>query len=211
MTVLIGFLRLGSISDQTIGGAISVAYHGTGANYNVLSQYVVEMELMHASGEIKKYTPTSSEFPALLCSLGCLGVILSVKLQCERAFHLEHVEHGARLDDVLQSLDVYVKSSDHFRMFWYPHTDFVQCISATRTNKPVRPRQPSWFMDRFVGYYLLEFLYWIGIYISFIIPIINYLYYKLAAVHKEFVDVSYRVFNFDCLFKQYAFESAIPM
>lgn len=66
-------------------------------------------------------------------------------------------------------------------------------------------------MDRFVGYYLLEFLYWIGIYFSFIIPIVNYFYYKLAADRKDSVDVSYKMFNFDCLFKQYAYESAIPM
>lgn len=66
-------------------------------------------------------------------------------------------------------------------------------------------------MDRFVGYYLLEFLYWIGIYVSFIIPLVNYFYYKLAAERKDFVDTSYKIFNFDCLFKQYCFEAAIPM
>lgn len=129
--------RLGSISDQTIAGAISVAYHGTGINYNVLSAYVVELEVMLASGETRIYSSQSNpdDFNAMLCSLGCLGVILNVKLQCEKSFRLEQIEFGAKLEDVLQSLDVYVKSSDHFRMFWYPHTEFAICYSATRTDK----------------------------------------------------------------------------
>lgn len=128
---------LGSIGDQTIAGAISVAFHGTGIEFNVLSAYVLEVDMMLASGEIKTYSATSNSdvFKAVLCSLGCLGVMVSVKLQCEPCFRLEQIEYGAKLDDVLQSLDVYVKSSDHFRMLWYPHTDYVICYGAKRTDK----------------------------------------------------------------------------
>lgn len=151
---------MGSISDQTIAGAISVAYHGTGIKYNVLSAYVLEVEIMLASGELRTYSVSKSlskskkskkvdndedenenadddnnEFNAIVCSMGCLGVIVSVKLQCEKSFRLEQIEVGAKLEDVLQSLDVYAKSSDHFRMFWYPHTEFAVCYSATRTDK----------------------------------------------------------------------------
>lgn len=56
-------ISLGSISDQTIGGAISTAFHGTGSNFRVLSDYVTEMEVMLASGEIKSYNKQSEEFP----------------------------------------------------------------------------------------------------------------------------------------------------
>ena len=127
---------MGSISDQTVGGAVSVAYHGTGVNYTVLSGYVLELDLMLASGEIRTYSAsTSTEFGAVLCSLGCLGLILSMKLQCEPLFHLEQIEYTTQLEYALETLDVHVKASDHFRMFWYPHTDFVQCIGASRTRK----------------------------------------------------------------------------
>ena len=93
--------------------------------------------MMLASGEIKTYSKMSNseEFGAVLCSLGCLGIILSVKIQCEPAFKLEQIEYPAKLEDVLQSLDSYTKSCDHFRMLWYPHTDYVLCYSASRTEK----------------------------------------------------------------------------
>jgi hypothetical protein len=36
---------------------------------------------------------------------------------------------------MLQSLDVHMKSSDHFRMFWYPHSDDVMVYNVSRTTK----------------------------------------------------------------------------
>jgi FAD/FMN-containing dehydrogenase len=131
------FSVLGSISGQTIAGAVSVGFHGTGLNYGNISSYVIEIEIMLASGEIRTFSRTSNsdQFPAVACSLGCLGVILSVKVQCEPLFRLEQVEYGAKLDDMLANLDVHLKSSDHFRMLWYPHTDYVSCYSAKRTDK----------------------------------------------------------------------------
>ncbi|CAF0725327.1 unnamed protein product [Brachionus calyciflorus] len=204
---------LGSISDQTIAGAVCVGYHGTGISYGILSNYVREIEMILASGKIKTYSKTqnSEEFGAVLCSLGCLGVILTVTIECEPAFKLEQIEFPAKLEDVLHSLDSYKKSSDHFRMLWYPHTDHVLCYSASRTNKTVNPRKFNWIKDRIIGYYILEFLFYIATFFNFLIPYINLIYFKIFSSRKEYVDRSYNVFNFDCLFKQYAFESAIPI
>jgi len=128
---------LGSISDQTIAGAIAVGYHGTGIKYGVINNYVLEIDLMLANGEIRTYSRMShsEHFPAVLFSLGCFGIILAVKIQCEPAFNLEQIEFPAKLDDVLQSLDSYLNSSDHFRAFWYPHTENVMCYSISRTSQ----------------------------------------------------------------------------
>lgn len=204
------FSVLGSISDQTIGGAISTAYHGTGLNFTVISDYVTEIDMLLASGEVKSYNRQSEIFPALLCSLGCLGIILNVTIQCEPAFRLEQIEYGAKLEDILSSLDQNINSSDHFRAFWYPHTDNAICYHASRTNKEITKKPKNWFMDIFVGYYLLEFLYWIGTFVKSIIPLINRFYFRLAKERNVSCDISYKIFNFDCLFKQYAFECAIP-
>ena len=48
---------------------------------------------------------------------------------------MEQIEFPAKLDDVLQSLDSYLNSSDHFRAFWYPHTENVMCYSISRTSQ----------------------------------------------------------------------------
>ena len=44
--------NLGSISDQTIGGAISTATHGTGARFGSLSSFVTALQVMDADGKL---------------------------------------------------------------------------------------------------------------------------------------------------------------
>ena len=58
--------------------------------------------MLLASGEIQTYSKekNSDLFPAVLCSLGCLGIILTATIQCEKAFRLEQIEYPAKLDDV---------------------------------------------------------------------------------------------------------------
>ena len=58
--------------------------------------------MLLASGEIKTYSreKNADVFPAVLCSLGCLGIILTAKIQCEKAFQLEQMEYPAKLEDV---------------------------------------------------------------------------------------------------------------
>lgn len=166
---------------------------------------------MLASGEIRTYSDRNDELKAVLCSLGCLGIILSVTVQCEPVFKLEQTEFPAKLEDVLSSLNAYTNSAEHFRMLWYPHTDYVLCYGASRTDKQLDPRKFNWFKDRLIGFYLLEFLFYIATFFTFLIPFINTFYFKMFSSRKQFVDRSYNVFNFDCLFKQYAFECAIPI
>ncbi len=112
---------------------------------------------------------------------------------------------------VLQSLEVHTLASDYFRAFWYPHTDNVMVYHASRTNDEITKRSSNWFKNILIGYYLLEFLYYVGTFLPSIIPLINRTYFKLFSNRKQYVDKSYKVFNFDCLFKQYAYEAAIPM
>jgi FAD/FMN-containing dehydrogenase len=77
---------------------------------------IVEVEMMLASGEIKCYNQSSDEFPAILCSLGCLGVILSMTVQCEKKFKLEQIEYCGRLEDV--------KLFGNFLEIWFSSTFF---------------------------------------------------------------------------------------
>jgi L-gulonolactone oxidase len=113
---------------------------------------------MDATGTVRKYSKSDNledEFNAVVVNLGSLGIILSIKIQCEKAFNLEQIEYPAKLEHVrifqirkiksstnmnivekmLQSLDVHMKSSDHFRMFWYPHSDDVMVYNVSRTTK----------------------------------------------------------------------------
>ncbi len=95
---------LGLISEQSIAGAISTGTHGSGRHS--LSHYVAAVRLATydpASGEPTIRTiPGGPELAAARCSLGCLGVILSVKLPVRPQYFLEeHLREYRTLDQVL--------------------------------------------------------------------------------------------------------------
>ena len=57
---------------------------------------------MTADGDVITVSRDTDEttYLAACLSLGALGVILSVKVQCEPAFHLEQIRYGARREKV---------------------------------------------------------------------------------------------------------------
>jgi L-gulono-1,4-lactone dehydrogenase len=95
---------VGFITEQTIAGAISTGTHGSGRHS--LSHYVIGVRVArydHQTGDAVIVDITDgNELRAARCSLGCLGVILSVTMQCRPKYLVEeHFREYEHLDDVL--------------------------------------------------------------------------------------------------------------
>jgi len=206
--------NLGSISDQTIAGAISTGTHGTGISFGILATMITSLEVITADGSLVGCSEkiNGELFKAALCSLGCLGIIVTVTLKVEKAFKLHAIQAPSKLQDVLKDLDKLVKENQHFRFWWFPHTQNVITWAANRTEKRSVPILENWFQDRFLGYHLLEFLLYLSTFVPSSVPSLNTAYFQLLfSKLNEKVDQSFKVFNFDCLFKQYVTEWAIPI
>jgi hypothetical protein len=101
---------IGFITEQTIAGAISTGTHGTGRHS--LSHYVIGLRLArydHQTGDAIIVDITDGdELRAARCSLGCLGVILSITMQCRLKYVIEeHFREYEQLDDVLAAENEY--------------------------------------------------------------------------------------------------------
>ena len=97
---------LGLITVQTIAGAISTGTHGSGRNS--MSHYVEEVRLARyddSTGQaIIEEVSAGEQLLAARCSLGSLGIILSVKLRCRAQYNVqEHFTESRRLADVLDA------------------------------------------------------------------------------------------------------------
>jgi L-gulonolactone oxidase len=87
------------------------------------------------------------ELRAARVSLGALGVLTELTLQCVPAFTLRGVDAQAPLDQVLGSLDALADGARHFEFYVFPHTD----VALTRTNEIVdAPPAPPSRAARFV-------------------------------------------------------------
>ena len=95
---------VGLIDEQTAAGATATATHGSGKNS--LSHYITAVELAHfdnATGEPKITRIDSGvELQAARCSLGLMGVILSITFRCCPSYRIEeYTEVHSTLESVL--------------------------------------------------------------------------------------------------------------
>jgi L-gulonolactone oxidase len=125
--------NLGSVSEQTVGGAIATGTHGTGIRLGSLSTLVRNVRLVKADGSVLDLSRTDGDvFEAARLHLGCLGVVTQVTLRCEPAFCLREKVFSVRFDDVLETIPSLVDRYDHVKLWWLPHTDEVQVITMRR-------------------------------------------------------------------------------
>ncbi|XP_065293311.1 L-gulonolactone oxidase-like isoform X1 [Dermacentor albipictus] len=214
----LALMSLGAVSDITLGGAIATGVHGSGLKYGIFSTQVLELELITSTGQRLCCSETENKevFWAACCGLGSIGIVITATVQCEPAFRLREVRYSCELQQVLENLDVHLQSSDHFRCLWYPHSDTAVCFHLTRTNEEIT--KPSflervyyWIVEYAFGYYAMEFLLYLSTWFPSWVPWLNKLFLNIVfAPRRQRVDVSYRVFNYECRFKQHVNEWSIP-
>lgn len=95
---------VGFITEQTIGGAIATGTHGSGRHS--LSHYVVEARVARydeSTGQaVIERVAQGDALRAIRCSLGCLGVIVSVTMRCRHQYDVEErFEEYATVEQVL--------------------------------------------------------------------------------------------------------------
>lgn len=115
---------LGDIDRQTIAGAISTGTHGSGRNFGSISNQIRALEMVLADGSVVTCSPSERPelFAAARVSIGALGVITKVTLQCVPLFAMRAIDASMPLDQTLSELDGLVANNDHFEFFWFPHT-----------------------------------------------------------------------------------------
>lgn len=208
--------NLGDIDRQSISGAISTGTHGTGAQFGGIATQVVGATLVTADGEllVVDENQNSELLPAVALGLGALGILVEVTLQCVPAFLLHAVELPEDLGEVLDALDARVAASDHFEMYWFPHTD--RAMTKTNTRLPeseVRhalPRVGKWVDDVVVGNGLHQLACSVARTLPSTVPAIGRASVRLWG-NREFTDLSHRVFATERSVRFREMEYALPV
>ena len=124
----------GDIDVQSLAGAISTSTHGTGIEWTGFAGTVTALSLVDASGTAREYSldDNADLLRLVTVSLGALGIVAEVEMQCVDAFDLLAVEGTDNIDDVLDTWEERTRSVDHFEAFWFPHTDRAMVKRNTR-------------------------------------------------------------------------------
>ncbi|KAJ7062663.1 hypothetical protein C8F01DRAFT_1023710 [Mycena amicta] len=123
--------NVGSISDQTLGGIVTTASHGSGITFASMSADVLALTLLLADGSVVSCSRAerSDLFIATLCGLGSTGIILTIQLQVEPAFRLKDEQCLRTFEDLVDNFETLVRSAEHVRFWWIAATHTVKCKS----------------------------------------------------------------------------------
>jgi FAD/FMN-containing dehydrogenase len=111
--------NLGSITEQSIAGAITTGTHGTGIKLGNLATSIVGMKMVTGSGDLITIKETDTLLlDAARVSLGALGIITQVTIQCLPMYNLEHTTYVCKFDDVIDKLDILNQENERFLLWW---------------------------------------------------------------------------------------------
>lgn len=126
--------NLGRVTVQSIAGATATGTHGTG-HTPTLASFITEVEILLSDGNL--HTISSEESPDYLSaarlSLGCLGIIYSVKLQCEPRFLLEDKCYLCEFDNAFKNYEKHLQENEHWMFEWNPYNGKALCYAWNRT------------------------------------------------------------------------------
>lgn len=134
-----GLNSLGSISEQTISGAISTATHGSSVYYGNLSTTITYLDLvlpLPSAPLIRVSNESQPEvFKAALCGLGAIGVIVRLGLRVEKRFRLEEECSTMRIEEFLNKWKKVAESAEYVRTWWFPQVGEVKVSRMRKTTK----------------------------------------------------------------------------
>ncbi|MCH8163901.1 MAG: FAD-binding protein, partial [Proteobacteria bacterium] len=168
--------NLGHISEQSVAGAISTATHGTGIKYGNLSTQVVGIRLIKADCSVCDLDENDGEiWQAVRVSLGCLGIISEVTIQCVDAFFLEENTYTLPFEEAMDKMLDLVNSNDHVKFWWFPHVNYVYVFCQNRTDKQEKRISffERWFENSFLAIFLFSSMLKTGMLFPKLIPGIN--------------------------------------
>ncbi len=148
-------------AGATIGGAVSVGAHGSGPRLCNLSAHITAVGLITADGVLRRVTAEADPelFGAARLSLGALGVVSHVELECELARPLRVRRFKSALEDTLARLPELRAHATQLSFEWFPGTGVTRVHSAMATEAQPRTEAASatgreWLM-RNAGHWLL--------------------------------------------------------
>jgi FAD/FMN-containing dehydrogenase len=143
-TPSLGLKNLGSITAQSIAGAIATGTHGTGVTFGSLSTQVVGVCLIDGQGYSQTYTDASAGdyLSAARVSLGALGVVTEVTLECVRCYRLEFTAYLTTFDYMLNNLDNLVQNNARVTFWWFLEPGFLRHRVVVMTKNPLADDHP---------------------------------------------------------------------
>jgi FAD binding domain/D-arabinono-1,4-lactone oxidase len=151
----------GGTDHQTLAGLISTGTAPASSRHALydLLDWVELVALDPATGRAveRRISRGDADFPAVVCSLGLLGVLTRVRFRLVDELYFSVVQKIVGLDDVLADLDATSSLYDFWRVNWAPKSEKALLWAATEVPREASKADGDYSTDR--SEHLLDVLF----------------------------------------------------
>jgi L-gulono-1,4-lactone dehydrogenase len=162
----LALVQMGGYDEQTVGGVISTATHGSGMKFGPIADYIVSLDIVASGGRVHRIEPADGPtdparfaarhpdwqlhqndqwFDAARVGVGCLGVVYAAVLRVRELFYLKEVRYLRPWSTVRRELldGGVLRDHEHYEVYLNPHPTLPggdhQCLITTREEVPKPP------------------------------------------------------------------------
>jgi FAD/FMN-containing dehydrogenase len=115
----LGLANIGSITEQSIAGAISTGTHGTGLTLGSIGTQIIGARLIDGTGNIVTITETDVDLlNAVRLNLGALGIITELTIQCVADYDLEFAAYWHKFDAIVDQMETLAQQNTRVKFWW---------------------------------------------------------------------------------------------
>lgn len=114
------------LESVRFGGLIATGSHGSGWNNPTLSDLVHAIEVVTASGDLRKFEAgavSDDVMNAVRLNLGMFGIMVRITMNVQKSWIVHARDQRLPAEYVLQDLRHLVESHDNLDLFWWPFSD----------------------------------------------------------------------------------------
>jgi FAD-linked oxidoreductase len=117
-----------AIDWPTVAGALATGTHGSGMAFGNLASLVTGLRLVLADGSVRVCSREQHAdlFDAARVSLGALGVVTHVELQCVDHYRLKVTSQRASFGETLTRLTELRRDHRNLELHWFPYAGIVR-------------------------------------------------------------------------------------
>jgi len=150
--------QMGGFDGQTLAGVVSTSTHGSGVKFGPFPDFVRSLDLVDGTGRRRRIEPADGPtdpaafsaarpewsldqrddwFDAVICAMGCIGLIVSLIIQVGPSFELTEVRRLSTWKEVRAELESgALRRHEHYEVYVNPYArkgkGSNRCIVTTR-------------------------------------------------------------------------------
>ena len=149
----------GAITKQSLAGAISTATHGSGKT-GTLASFVTNVQLLTADGNVRNFSATENSelFNATRTSMGTLGIMTELTVQCEPLFKVQRETKTSTWNTVLKNYKKLLEDNDFMEFYCNVSDDSVDIKIHNRVSQKTKARNTGNSYEMLAGTLIAKYV-----------------------------------------------------